>query len=55
MRSMVRMTKITRGPLLGIKGTFQVVPLNITDSIFAFSVIRTGQLIHEPDHKAVTD
>jgi len=29
--------------------------LNITDYIFAFSVIRKGRLIHEPDHKAVTD
>jgi len=34
---------------------FQVVPLNITDCIFAFNVIRKGRLIHEPDHEAVTD
>ena len=35
--------------------TFQVVPLNITDCIFAFNVIRKGRLIHESDHEAVTD
>ncbi len=34
---------------------FQVVPLNITDCIFAFNVIRKGRLIHESDHEAVTD
>ena len=34
---------------------FQVVPLNITDCIFAFNVIRKGQLIYESDHEAVTD
>ena len=34
---------------------FQVVPLNITDCIFAFNVIRKGQLIYERDHDAVTD
>ena len=34
---------------------FQVVPLNITDCIFAFNVIRKGRLIYESDHEAVTD
>ncbi len=34
---------------------FQVVPLNITDCIFAFNVIRKGRLIYERDHDAVTD
>jgi len=34
---------------------FQVIPLNITDCIFAFKVIRHGQLIYERDHDAVTD
>ena len=34
---------------------FQVVPLNITNCIFAFNVIRKGQLIYESDHEAVTD
>ena len=34
---------------------FQVVPLNITDCIFAFNVIRKGRLIYELDHDAVTD
>jgi len=34
---------------------FQVVPLNITDCIFAFNVRRKGRLIYEPDHEAVTD
>ena len=34
---------------------FQVVPLNITDCIFAFNVIRKGRLIYEQDHDAVTD
>jgi len=34
---------------------FQVVPLNITDCIFAFNVIRKGRLIYDPDHEAVTD
>lgn len=34
---------------------FQVVPLNITDCIFAFNVIRKGRLIYERDHDAITD
>lgn len=34
---------------------FQVVPLNITDCIFAFNAIRKGRLIYERGHDAVTD
>jgi len=32
-----------------------VVPLNLTDCIFAFNVIRKGRLIYDPEHEAVTD
>ena len=34
---------------------FQIVPLNITNCIFAFNVIKHGRLIYERDHETITN